>query len=59
MQYKFLKELSEHTIFDFYYAAIMANNYSEFKDFTTAHRDAYIRLRSRAENSRASIEPQS
>jgi len=39
-------------LLEHYYPAIINDNVTPFHDFTTSHRDAYMRLRFRADNRR-------
>ena len=54
-QSSFMAELCETTLLDHYYPAIINDNVTPFTDFTTPHRDAYLRLRFRAENRRQAM----
>lgn len=48
--YSMLKTINENVLLDAYFPAIINDNVSPFTNFTTEHRDAYVRLRFRAEN---------
>jgi len=53
-EYQCLATLDESTLLDHYYPAVINDNVSPFKGFTQDHRDAYLRIRFRAENRRNS-----
>ena len=50
--YEYLMRLSEDTILDTCYPAVLSDNTITFTDFTQDHRDAYTRLKFRALNKR-------
>jgi hypothetical protein len=54
-EYAHLSDMNETMILEHYMPAIVNDNTTPFTDFTQLHRDAYMRLRFRADNRRQGV----
>ena len=54
-EYAHLSDINETMLLEHYLPAISNDNTTPFTDFTQFHRDAYIRLRFRADNRRQAL----